>query len=60
MDNLCDNCKFAKWDLESVANANCDQKPVFKVITENNCVKECSSYQTRNIIRCIINWVKHE
>jgi hypothetical protein len=56
-DNLCNDCIFAEWDYDSVANAYCDQNSV-KVVGEGNYVNECSSYQTKNIIKRIINFVK--
>ena len=56
--NLCNDCKFAKWDLDSVANATCNQNPICKVIEEGYYVTECTSYRTKNIIRCIVNFIK--
>lgn len=58
MKNLCNDCKFAKWDLESVANASCYQNPVFKVIGEGNYINECSCYKSKNMITCVINFIK--
>lgn len=59
MKNLCSSCKWAKWDLDSVANAYCDQLPVYKGIDNaSGYVIECSSYKSNNIISCIINFVK--
>ena len=58
MINKCDDCKFAKWDLDSVENALCNQNPILKIIGEDNYVTSCSAYQTTNIIKCIINWIK--
>ena len=59
MKNLCDNCKFAKWDMDSVSNAYCDQNPICKVLDKDNCVIECSSYKSNNVINCIINFIKN-
>lgn len=58
MNNLCNDCKWAKWDLDSIDNAYCEQKPVYKVIGEGNYVTECSTYQIKNVIKCIINFIK--
>jgi hypothetical protein len=58
MNNLCNDCIFAKWDMDSVENAHCEQNFVTKVIGEGNYVIECSSYKTSNVIRCIVNWIK--
>ena len=60
MKNLCNSCKFAKWDASSVENAFCEQNPVYKVIDEANYVTECSSYSCNNVIKCFINFVRGE
>jgi len=49
MRNLCDTCKFAKWDLSSVSNAYCEQNLIYKVVDEGNYVTECSCYKPKNI-----------
>jgi hypothetical protein len=59
MKNLCDTCKFAKWNLDSVDNAYCDQDCIYKVLGEGNYVKECSSYKSNNVIMCVINFIKN-
>ena len=58
MKNLCNSCKFAKWNTSSVENASCEQVPAYKVTELGNYVTECSSYQTNNVIRCFINFIK--
>jgi len=57
-NNLCNTCRFSKWDLESVANAYCDQNPTFKVIGEGNYINGCSAYKSKNVIMCVINFIK--
>jgi len=57
-NNLCNDCIFAKWDMDSVANAYCEQNPITKVVSEGNYVIECSCYRTNNVIKCFVNWIK--
>ena len=58
MKNLCNNCKLAKWDMDSVENAYCEQNPTFKVIGEGNYVIKCSNYKSTNVIIYIMNLIK--
>ena len=58
MKNLCDNCKFAKWDMDSVENAYCEQNSV-KVIVDGNYVNECSSYCSNNVFKTIFHVIKN-
>jgi hypothetical protein len=58
MINLCDDCKLAKWNSESMDNATCAEKPETKVIAEGNYVIECSSYCSKNVIKCFIAFMR--
>ena len=57
MENLCNSCRLAKWDLNSAENAYCEEIPSFKVIGEDNYVNSCTNYKP-HLIKVIVNLFK--
>lgn len=59
-NNLCNDCKHAVWDMESVDNAYCEQIPTSKVLGEGNYVIRCSCYKSNNLFKIILDMLKND
>jgi len=62
MDNrfLCKDCKFSKFIMDSVEEPLCSVEYKCVVKDEGNYVIECSAYETNNVIKNFVNWIKRQ
>jgi len=59
MKNKCDDCKFANWvGLEYYENAQCNQLYKAVVLDTGNYVVCCSAYETKNIFKKFIKFLR--